>query len=313
MDPRESPNSFGISDFLSPEADRDSSFTLKDFQCLIRCGAGWIRQRMDRRIVQPSADAFRTEVLDTLVDQFAAAKVRVLAVLTGSAIDAMSPPSFAGFAATLVAHFKERIRHWEIWHEPDDPAFWPASDGMASYTALLQETAAAIRAEDPSAIVHLGGLSRRLPISLKEIYQRGAAGAFDVVNMHPFMSPLMPDSVGGFRYFYEMVRRAMTAAGDVSKPIWFSQVGAPGLQDPRSVPDWWLGKNPTEVVQAQWVRTVLEEPKRWPGVEKIFWTGLRDHPDRSGHGHDYCGLVRADYVPKLAFDAFREIATTEVK
>jgi hypothetical protein len=40
---------------------------------------------------------------------------------------------------------------------------------------------------------------------------------------------------------------------------------------------------------------------------------LRDRPGHTGHGHDFCGLVRADFSAKPSFDAFREIAAGEVK
>ena len=313
MDARQSPHPFGISSFISPDVLDDALFTTQDFQCLLRSGAGWIRWRFDRRLLHPTSDRFEATATDAWVDQCRAANIQILATLTGSLDDARSPSAFARFATTVVAHFKERIRHWEVWHEPDDAAYWPASDAMTSYSAFLTEVSAAIRAEDPSAVVHLAALSRRLPTCLKEIYQCAAKSAFDVVHMNPFVSPLMPDSVGGFRYFYDMVRRVMTAAGDADKPVWFSQVGAPGMKDPQAAPDWWLGKNPTEVVQEHWVRTVLSEPQRWKGVEKIFWTALRDHPGRTGHGHDFCGLVRPDFSPKPSFNVFRELAAGEVK
>jgi hypothetical protein len=95
---------------------------------------------------------------------------------------------------------------------------------------------------------------------------------------------------------------------DEYKPLWFSEVGCPGMGDPRTSADWWLGPNVREADQAQWIRTLYGEPLQWKGLEKIFWSYFRDVPEHWGDGTDYFGLVRNNLSKKPAFEAYRQAA-----
>jgi len=184
-------------------------------------------------------------------------------------------------------------------------------DGLQSYSELLKESYAVIKAEDPSAVVHTGGLSQELPKCLRRLYDQGAGRFFDVLNIHPFINPLMPDAAGGLRFFYERVRRTLEAYGDASKPIWFSCIGCPGMKDPAAARPWGLGKNPSELVQAEWVRTVYGVISQgWPGVEKIFWGTFRDTDGHFKTGLDYAGLLRNDFSRKPAYEVYRRMASS---
>ena len=72
------------------------------------------------------------------------------------------------------------------------------------------------------------------------------------------------------------------------------------------VDNWWMGNNPTERQQAEWVKKVYTELLKDAHVEKIFWAFFRDTKNHWKNGVDYFGLVRWDYSRKPAFKAYQE-------
>ena len=60
---------------------------------------------------------------------------------------------WTSFLQALVRHFRDRVRHYEIWNEPDLAVFWkPHPPSPAGYTDLVKLSVAAIRAEQPEAL-----------------------------------------------------------------------------------------------------------------------------------------------------------------
>lgn len=279
-------------------------------------GVGWVRSDFAWPDFQAEADTFEFGPYDRLVESVTDAGLKLLATLTytpaclGAWNQAPEPESYARWTRQVVRRYKGTVQHWEVWHEPDSVRFWTPQDHMQAYVTLLKQTYTAIKKEDDTAVVHLGGLGQALPKSLKEVYALGGIHSFDVVNAHPFVHPLMPDAIGGLRYFYESIYRVMKENGDTLKPLWLTSIGCPGIKAPQQVPDWWLGKNPSEAQQAEWVRTLYEKVLLWPGVTKIFWSFFRDTENVFGNGTDYSGLIRKDFSKKPAFEAYLQATTS---
>jgi hypothetical protein len=319
-DPRTSESPFGVHDFLSWNHDwnhyhYDQVKFERTVALLQEARVGWVRIDFLWSDFEPRNGEFEFSGYEERVQQLQKAGISILATLAYSPFwhrptwrSAPDPVLFKRFAKAVVHRFKNIILHWEIWNEPDDLRFWQPQDAQHSYVELLKQSSIAIKEEDPSALVHLAGLSQGLPASLKAMYAQGAREFFDVVNIHPFVHPLMPDALGCLRYFYESAYRVMQQNGDGGKPLWFTAIGAPGLQDPRRTADWWLGKNPTEIHQAEWVRRLYTDALRWPGVTKIFWSFFRDTEGHFGDGTDFCGLVRSDFSKKPAWNVYAELS-----
>ncbi len=263
-------------------------------------GAGFVRLRF----------SFTTSSeQEALVDLLTQEGIGILGLIQDPA--APRPDEESSFwrdLASLIQRYKYRVRHWEFWHEPDDERYWIPQDEMQTYTRLLRQAFNVLKAEDSSAVVHLGGLGKGLPKSLRQIYRQGGKGFFDVVHIHPLINPLMPDALGGLRYLHDIVLKTMEQEADARKPIWYSHIGCPGLADPKCVPDWALGKNPTETMQASWIKTVYEQVLTWPGVERIFWAAFRDTPEHHRNGADFMGLLRADLTAKPSLVTFQQLS-----
>ncbi len=73
--------------------------------------------------------------------------------------------AFARYCQEMVLHFGDRVKHWEVWCEPDfgscdrtDVNFWSPHPNPAQYAYLLFEAASAIKSVDESARISFAGL-----------------------------------------------------------------------------------------------------------------------------------------------------------
>src|SRR5207237_10560687 len=130
-----------------------------------------------------------------------------------------------------------------VWNGPNFlPAFDPKVDPHR-YVELLREAYDAIKAVDRSMPVVAGGLfagdqSGDFGMAdgefVARMYAAGAAGHLDALALHPY-----PISVQPKRWDARVLDRAMArvraakrAAGDVGRPIWITELGAPATTGP---------------------------------------------------------------------------------
>jgi hypothetical protein len=322
IDPRDALSPWGVLAFLAwdhpwndhhfpPAAIARGAAAMKD------AGIGMVRMDFLWADIEPSPGVFQFDRYDDIVRIVRAAGVQVLAVLhynptwrPGPWNQAPEPDRYVRYIRAVVSHFKDRIRSWEVWNEPDHPNYWQPQDGLAAYAALLKQSYASIKEEDPTSRVLVGGLSQQIPENLRRLYELGTGPYFDVANIHPFMTPLGDFALGHVKNICSQVRDMMEIAGDGSKPLWVTEIGCPGVRG-AAIKNWWLGKNPTEEQQAQWLTQVYQSLLSDGGVDKIFWAFLRDTPAHFKDGVDFFGLLREDFTPKPAYHAYRRLARGE--
>ncbi|HWQ15050.1 MAG TPA: glycosyl hydrolase [Roseiflexaceae bacterium] len=283
-------------------------------EIVAQSGAGWAREDIHWFRIQPDPDTWDWTATDAAMRELIRREITIVGVLghppgwatpepgdapAGVSFYAPDPQRFAAFAEAVVGRYGRYVHHWEIWNEPDNPLFWrPAPDPQA-YAHLLQWAAAAVRRVDPQAKVLLGGVNPNDTHFLRRVAEQGAWGSFDILAIHPYVSPSSPEA-GNIAAAADGPRAVAAQYGQ--KPIWATEVGwssGPGDRDPQGVVD--------EQAQADFlVRATL---LLWQaGVERIFWYTLKDDP-----GNPY-GLVAlgggyGDYTQlKPAYHAFRTLS-----
>jgi polysaccharide biosynthesis protein PslG len=147
---------------------------------------------------------------------------------------------FAAFVSALVRRYgprgsfwsiypyaqKSPIQMWQVWNEPNIPAFWPQQPYYARYIALLRAAHAAIKSADPTAKVVLAGLPNYSWIELARLYgYRGFRSLFDVVAVHPYTK-----TPQGVLTILSYVRSVMNQNGDGSKPLIADEISWPSSQ-----------------------------------------------------------------------------------
>ncbi len=194
---------------------------------------------------------------------------------------------WTAFVREAVRHYRDRVRCWEVINEP--PFFWwqPIPAGVElpehnpelrrapirHYLALLKATAAAIRAEDPDALI-VSGSTFADGALLRGIYDGGGKDDFDVLAVHYLNCRHPDDHAASLR----SLRTIMAANGDGDKPIWDTETGPHGAVIGLAV------QTPAEYEALYQVyRHCLSLEN---GVERYFWFNHTwyEHPIRTADG-----------------------------
>lgn len=151
-DPRDSDSPFGVLGFLPWKHPWNNYHydTIEKVEQSVRlmreAGIGFVRMDFLWYDLEPEQGRFDFGWYDQIVDVLAKYNVRILGILHYNPrwrTDAEwnAPPDFDSyekFAAAVVGHFKDRVKYWEIWNEPDEKTYWIPQDDMKTYTALLK-------------------------------------------------------------------------------------------------------------------------------------------------------------------------------
>jgi len=280
-------------------------------------GAGWVRMDFLWHEIEPIEGKFNFDKYDQIVELLDKNNISLLGLLNYSVDWAASckewncPPKdnqlFVNYAQAVVSRYKDKIKYWEVWNEPDSSTYWAQQDGLKSYAALLKEVYAALKKTDPDCQILNGGLAGGLA-SVNNLYDNGAGGYFDILNIHIFDSPLHPGAISRVAAYPKLAYKVMSRNGDAHKKIWVTETGCPGVKTGLKVNNWWIGDNPDEEQQAEWLKIVFRELLKEEHIERVFWAFFRDCNKHWDNGVDYLGLVRWDYSLKPAFSAYRKAA-----
>lgn len=290
--------------------------TIKKAVKLMRlAGIGMVRMDFLWQDIEPRQGEFEFRKYDYIVKVLTENKVAILGLLNYSTSWAAAcaswncPPAdnqlFVRYAVTVANRYKDKIKYWEIWNEPDSRTYWANQDGLKSYVVLLKEVYVALKRTVPDCKILNGGLANGLS-SVNWLYENGAKDYFDILNIHIFDSPLIPGTVKRVAAYPRLAYKVMTRNGDGHKKIWVTEIGCPGVKKDIVADVWWMGKNPDEEQQAEWLESVFTELSREVQVEKIFWAFFRDCKEHWNNGVDYLGLLRWDFSKKPAFFSFRK-------
>lgn len=198
---------------------------------------------------------------------------------------------YAAFMRVAARRYKGQVRRWEIWNEPNEENFWRPAPDVEQYEEYFRALHKAIRDENPSAEVAVGGLS-----GLTETRGRGTRGVdfaqqllsrnvpFDHLALHPYPKvdnlgqPLLPGVAD--------VRSLLALAGrDVE--MWVTEWG-------------WSTEDVTEDVQAQLVGrslVVLRNEHPYVAIATLFID--HDRPPRFSYG-----VFDSELEPKPAAVSF---------
>jgi hypothetical protein len=315
-------NPFGVLEFLHWNHPWNnykyaSRQDLEKAAALIKeAGIGFVRLDFLWEDIEPEQGKFALAKYDQIVEVLVEHRLAILGLLNYSAPWAASegtwnsPPgdtqTFVNYAVKVIGRYKDKVKYWEVWNEPDSPTYWAKQDGLESYCALLKEVYLAAKKIDPDCRILNGGLANGLS-SVNRLYDQGAKDYFDILNIHYFAQPLSAGAISQVTAFPRLVRKVMERNGDQDKEIWLTEIGCPGVKKELAVANWWLGENPDEQQQAEWLKEAFTQLLKEKTVEKIFWAFLRDCHNHWGNGIDYFGLLRWNFSCKPAFRAYKQI------
>lgn len=317
------PNPFGLLTFLPWNHDWNNfHFNQETLEKAVHqlkdLGVGMIRMDIIWSDIHSGKFKYNFARYDRLVELLEKNGIQILGLLLYNKkyLDATGkiawnrPPhedDFAHYASSVVTRYKNWIKHWEIWNEPNHPFYWDhPKDKLSKYASLLKKSYSAIKSADQQAIVLNGGITEPLLEDVENLYRQAGKDVFDVLSIHTFIDPHLPNRESVFHALVSNVRDIMMKAGDANKKIWITEMGCPGVPNGYAG-KWFAGNAVNEEDQARWIEEQYGFLKNHPYVEKIFWAFHRDTPDIFKDATDYLGLVRFDLTPKPAFYRLKQL------
>lgn len=186
-----------------------------------------------------------------------------------------------------------------LWNEPNNLSHWDfhIDPNWTQFAQMVRQAAAAIRAERPSLLQVLGGISPIDPEFVRNMDHQGVIDAVDIVAVHGF--PL------DWNHWplKEWPRRLEEIRAVTTKPLWVSEVGVSSF-GAEEVQEFGLHQTAAllrgAVERTHWY-SLFDLPRTWPAT-----TRHREAEGSSYYRHFYMGLVREDGVPKKALNQFAE-------
>ena len=329
----------GVNTFLEQEVETAS--LRRALQMARDAGFGAIRQQFPWAEIEPDQKGVYWDArwhvsswakYDEIVDLAAEYGLDVLARLDtspawarpGNPWPATPPPNltdYGDYVAAVVGRYAGRVRHFQLWNEPNLASEWGEQPvDAAAFTALLAEGYRRAKAANPDAVIVAPALAPTVEESpwaqselgfLDAMYEAGAGASFDVLAVQayglrdgPDDRRLAPDRVNFSRAL--LVRELMVRRGDAAKPVWAAELGWNAL--PADFPGPAVYGRVSEAQQARYTVRALERVRaEWPWLQRSYvWYLKRADASRRDEAWYYYRLLEPDFTPLPVYDALRD-------
>jgi len=326
-------------------------------QATLRTGVKWARvRRLYWEVVEPTPGCFDWIVADKIIDTLTAAGIKVYVQLsalgphcthTGRKIgdrmaaltdDPKTRRGWVNYVTQVVKRYKDRVKHWQLWNEPNLLSFWWPAPNPKEYMDLLKLTWEVVKKIDSRAKI-LGGNISGIDLEYAEkLLLLGGGQYMDIFVYHPYRtvpegsrskvkalilsdvlcSHLILDHLGdlevvrqGYVGELKLLRGLIKKYTGRSLPVWQGECGY--ASDGRTI--HFRGEGPWgEEMQAKWLlRRMLTDVLA--GVEVTSYYALIDWQSEGIYrfypkGINYKGLLKRETLePKLAYNALQYLCS----
>lgn len=287
----ESPWGMGV--YLYRYADSPEGYDAMDEAAAMAQTAGvkWSREEFSWAATEPEKGRYDFHFYDKVVETAHRHGISVYGLLaywsnwtqpyTEQGID-----DFCCWARAVVRHFKDRIKHWEIYNEPNI-FFWNGPKEL--YPVLVKKCYAAIKEEDPDAqvlAISTSGIDRGF---IKRCVEAGAP--FDVLTVHPYRPTLID------RQFIKELDHVAELVG--KRPVWITEMGwsthVGGVSERRQA----------QLLARCYLTAIASETCR-----NISWYDFRDDGNDPFYFESNFGVLRQNMSPKPAYRALATVCTS---
>ena len=236
---------------------------------------------------------------------------------------------YASFVAAVAKRYRDRLRFYQIWNEPNLPGEWNyRRQNPVDFVRLLRLAGGAIKANDPDAVILFPALSPTdgadgVAVNdldyLQGVYDAGGRDAFDIMSAQLYGLGQPPDE---HRYVAPgssvrrpletradvgrvvLQREIMVRNGDADKAIWISEFGWNSAPPELGRHPW--GVSVTEEQKGEYIVGAMTRARRewpWMGAMCVWmfrWGGLPPDP---ADPTPFFQLVDFDFQPLPAYEA----------
>ncbi len=192
------------------------------------------------------------------------------------------PSDMGDFFSKMVGHFKDRVKYWEIWNEPDIEVFYLGKP--KEYAACLKETYPRIKEADPEAKVLICSFAMAPAKFAEGVFREDVEDYFDIYNVHYY------GDVKGIVWRLNSHKKLLAKHG-VKKPIWVTEMGA--VHPVAKKADFETLKPEASYLVKAYVYGLAN------GAERFFYFIFSDYDER---GRNF-GTVNRDFTPRPAYVA----------
>jgi len=303
---------FGMGIYPSHRTTGDE--TIRAAQLARDAGIRWTRDEIGWAGLQPTRDEWRWQRFDRAVDTMRAHDIETLGLLCYGAPwavslrtadgrpDILSLPdleAWKDYVAATVEHFRDRVHVWELWNEPNSQTFWHPRPDPKEYARLVVAGAEAAKRADPTCWIVGCNTGDVDPAFHRAVFDEGAWQHIDIIGVHPYRPPHTPehtDMLGDLLHVADL-----SAAHGHVKPMWLTEIGIATFPGIDGATEWWAAALLLRFYLTAWSSGL---------VEKSFWYDFRDDGADPREEQQNFGILRRDWTPKLAYDAYRLMATT---
>lgn len=204
--------------------------------------------------------------------------------------------AFARYAAAAARHFHGQGIIWEIWNEPNI-GFWKPRPNAQDYAKLALETARAIRAADPQAVIVTPGSSAFPWDFFETIFAAGLLEHIDAVSVHPYRESA-PETAGADYGRLRALIARHAPPERMNLPIisseWGYSTAVGAVSESRQA----------QYLARQWLANLAH------GVNLSIFYDWRDDGDNARDREHRFGTVRRDLEPKPSFLAAQKLIRT---
>ncbi|MGB2874102.1 MAG: glycosyl hydrolase [Gaiellaceae bacterium] len=271
-------------------------FVNRELKLIARLHVRLLRLEFPRPLIEPRRGVYDWRRADYIVRRARHFHVKLLPLLlytpSWDGATPATPPhpaTWYAFVAAFAHRYRASIDAYDLWDEPDFHYYW-TGDAKDYVQDVLVPGYRAVKKQDPSARVILGGPQTANIDWLNAIYANGGGTFFDVMQFHDYIADKQIFDHA------QQVLGVLRAHGQPRKPIW---LGEYGLQE--------AGVN--DVHQAALVQLVLTGKS---SIALAAWYSLRDDDvmtccPPSLVKHETYGVMTKQYVPKRGFATMRQL------
>jgi hypothetical protein len=279
-------------------------------------GIVWVRAFDEWGSLEPNQGSLYFAPTDALVDKAEANHLQLSGLFFGSpkwaapsshtfAMDHLD--DWSHYANAVTAHYKGRIRYWEVWNE-GNAGFNDGHNTAADYARLVSAAYAGAKKADPDAQIGLSVASFDAPyIGMVANAQAasGFPGQFDYVCLHPYeiLDGLRnPDGEILYLWMSHMLRDELkaTAPNRADVPVWITEVSR-HISDKvgAAIPPG--GASPTEEAARTLVKAYVLALAQ--GITRVCWFEAKD-PIGEEAGF---GLLQSDGTERPSYIAMKSL------
>jgi len=281
-----------------------------EIKMIADAGFRWVRMDFKWDLTEPGPGHYDFSPYDRLLKALAPFGLRAMFILDyGNPIYGEGAPrtedarqAFARWAVAAARHFADRGVIWEVYNEPNNPAFWQTTDAN-EYAALAAAVKHAFRDAVPDERLIGPSVGEMDFAFLETAFSAGLLDSFAGVSVHPYLRTNPENVANEYSRLRDLIDRYRSADSGNSLPIISGEWGYSSV---------WRGMN-EEMQALMLARQFLTNAAN--GIPLSIWYDWRDDGADPNDPEHHFGLVRNPYhrdrapvyEPKPAYLAARTL------